>query len=100
MSLFVGRLPSDFSERDLEDIFYKYGKISRCDLKRGASFSFGFVEFEDQEDAYDAMRDTDGMNVDGVRIVVEKAKGTARKRNDTTCFNCGEEGHWARDCKR
>jgi RNA recognition motif-containing protein len=81
MSLFVGRLPSDFSERDLEDIFYKYGKISRCDLKRGASFckyyfiavyvcffllntsviAFGFVEFEDQEDAHDAMRDTDGM---------------------------------------
>jgi hypothetical protein len=23
--------------------------------------AFGFVEFEDQEDAYDAMRDTDGM---------------------------------------
>lgn len=39
MSLFVGRLPvRNFDDRDLEDIFYKYGKIIKCKLKRGSRF--------------------------------------------------------------
>ncbi len=33
--LFVGRLPRGTRARDLEDIFYKYGKLSRCDVKQG-----------------------------------------------------------------
>lgn len=33
--LFVGRLPRGTRARDLEDIFYKYGKMTRCDVKQG-----------------------------------------------------------------
>lgn len=33
--LFVGRLPRECKERDLEDIFYRYGKLMRCDVKTG-----------------------------------------------------------------
>ncbi|KAG1112652.1 hypothetical protein G6F42_014678 [Rhizopus arrhizus] len=100
MSLFVGRLPThNFDDRDLEDIFYKYGRIINCQLKRGTRFAFGFIEFEDPEDAYDAIRDTDGLDIDGTRIVVEKAKGTPHKHSGPGCYNCGEEGHYARDCR-
>jgi RNA recognition motif-containing protein len=38
--------------------FGKFGKIIRCDVKAGRGF--GFVEFEDERDAKDAMRDLDG----------------------------------------
>ncbi|KAL0075641.1 putative alternative splicing factor SRp20/9G8 [Phycomyces blakesleeanus] len=99
MTLFIGKLPSDFRESDLEDTFYKYGKITRCEVKRGVSFSYGFVEFEDKYDAEDALRATDGMDIDGVRIIVEHAKSKARRSDDRTCFRCGDEGHWARDCR-
>lgn len=33
--LFIGRLPLGCRSRDIEDIFYRYGKMSRCDVKQG-----------------------------------------------------------------
>jgi len=104
MSLFVGRLSSDTRSRDLEDLFYKFGKITRCDVKRGG---FGFVEFEDKRDAEDAIKELDGATLLGRRIAVEWAKGPRRgsdssssrdKTDGDACFKCGESGHWARDC--
>lgn len=38
--LFVGRLPRGTRGRDLEDVFYKYGKLTRCDVKQGDTCSF------------------------------------------------------------
>jgi len=35
--LFVGRLPRGTRGRDLEDVFYKYGKLTRCDVKQGGT---------------------------------------------------------------
>ncbi len=33
--LFIGRLPRSCRERDLEDMFERYGKLLRCDMKTG-----------------------------------------------------------------
>jgi len=103
MSLFVGRLSSDTRPRDLEELFYKFGKITRCDVKRGG---FGFVEFDDKRDAEDAIRELDGATLLGRHIAVEWAKGprrgsdssSGRDKNGDACFKCGDTGHWARDC--
>ena len=35
--LFVGRLPRGTRSSELEDVFYKYGKMTRCDVKQGGS---------------------------------------------------------------
>lgn len=56
MSLFIGRVPPEASSQDLEDIFKKYGRISRCDVKNGQSYNYGFVEFEDKRDAEDVLK--------------------------------------------
>lgn len=45
--VYVGNLPTDIRTRDLEDIFYKYGKIVDVDLHNRRGPPFAFVEFED-----------------------------------------------------
>ncbi|KAJ2687871.1 hypothetical protein IWW39_002625 [Coemansia spiralis] len=90
--LFVGRLPREMSSEDLEKIFASYGKLSRCDVKRGASLGYGFVEFDEIRDAEVALKECNGMDVRGERMVVEFAKGPARRRDDNSCFRCGQEG--------
>lgn len=41
--LFVSRLPRyDFDERDLEDLFDKFGKITECNMKHGARFGMKY----------------------------------------------------------
>jgi len=73
--IYVGNLPSNIDERDLEDIFYKYGDIADVDLKipryGTGGTPFAFVEFHDPRDAEDAVRGRDGYEFDGQRIRVE-----------------------------
>ena len=37
--LFLGNLGRDVTSKDLEDIFDKYGRIERCDVKNKGIFS-------------------------------------------------------------
>ncbi|CAG8488595.1 16338_t:CDS:2 [Acaulospora morrowiae] len=57
MALFIGRLALDTHPRDLEHIFDKFGRLNRLEVKRG----YAFVEYQDQRDASDAIKETDGF---------------------------------------
>ncbi|KAI3774392.1 hypothetical protein L1987_48945 [Smallanthus sonchifolius] len=75
-TLYVGNLPGDIREREVEDLFYKYGPIVQIDLKVPLRPpAFAFVEFEDARDAEDAIRGRDGYKFDGHRLRVELAHG-------------------------
>lgn len=45
--IYVGNLPPDIRTKDIEDLFYKFGKIVFIDLKNRRGPPFAFVEFED-----------------------------------------------------
>lgn len=76
--VYVGNLPADIRARDLEDLFYKYGKIVDVDLHNRRGPPFAFIEFEDPRDAEDAVRGRDGYVFDGYRIRVEFPRSSTR----------------------
>jgi len=86
--LFIGRLPIDIRERDVEQVFEKYGRMLRCDVKygmyggstgrRGAGrtgMAYAFVDYDDRRDAEDAIKYENGKEMRGQSIVVEWARG-------------------------
>lgn len=72
--IFIGNLDFGADRRDLDDLFYRYGKIVFVDCKRG----FGFVEFDDPRDAEDAVRGEDGKDFKGRKLRVEISKPRRR----------------------
>ncbi|KAF9128517.1 hypothetical protein BGW39_005008 [Mortierella sp. 14UC] len=86
MALFLGRLTADTRSRDLEDLFAKYGRVTRLDIKRGTNSGYGFVEYEDPRDADEAVHKLNGTVVNGSPIVVEFAKNNGRRAGDNECF--------------
>jgi hypothetical protein len=45
--IYVGNLPPDVREKDVDDLFYKYGKITYIDLKNRRGPPFAFIEYDD-----------------------------------------------------
>ncbi|XP_039128721.1 serine/arginine-rich-splicing factor SR34-like [Dioscorea cayenensis subsp. rotundata] len=75
-TIYVGNLPGDIREREVEDLFYKYGPIIDIDLKiPPRPPGYAFIEFEDSHDADEAIHGRDGYSFDGHRLRVELAHG-------------------------
>lgn len=45
--IYVGNLPPDIRTKDIQDLFYKFGKVLFVDLKNRRGPPFAFVEFDD-----------------------------------------------------
>jgi len=68
--VYVGNLPEDVSERELDKLLKNYGRYDNVFLKG----NYAFVEFEDSRDAEDAVKDLDGAREFGNRLRLEHAK--------------------------
>ncbi|XP_051943211.1 cold inducible RNA binding protein a [Hippocampus zosterae] len=75
--LFVGGLNFTTTEDSLAAAFGKYGTIEKVDVIRdketGRSRGFGFVKYENVEDAKDALEAMNGKTLDGRSIRVDEA---------------------------
>lgn len=101
--LHVADLDSQASKRDLEKLFGKHGPLKEIWMARSVP-CFAFVVFRYREDAEEAQRKTDGIEVCSRRIRVTIARPRTRGRGrrgfdpGMRCYQCGERGHFSRDC--
>jgi cold-inducible RNA-binding protein len=76
--LFVGNLPYNVGDSELESVFANHGNVVGAivirDDESGRSRGFGFVEMETEEMAENAVGAMDGFELEGRRLRVNKAQ--------------------------
>jgi len=93
--IYVGNLPPDIREKELDDLFYKYGNIKHIDLKNKRGSPFAFIDFDDSRDADDAVSGRNNYSFDGYRLRVEIPRSSSRYDGDkprTSTYVRGKPG--------
>ena len=90
--LFVGRLPLDTTESELDELFSDAGEVARIaikfDHKTGEQRGFAFVTMADKESADAATEALNGKEWSGRALTVNEA----RPREDRPRFGGGGDG--------
>ena len=78
MNIYVGNLPFDLSESQLQAEFEAYGQVSSVklitDRDSGRPRGFGFVEMDDDSEAKAAIEGLDGKDVGGRSLKINEAR--------------------------
>merc|ERR1712168_1206110 len=75
--IFIGGLPDDATRTEVEREFEHFGRIKDVWVARKPP-GFGFIVYDEERDAGDAVREMDGKRVCGNRVRVEFARGPTR----------------------
>jgi len=96
--VFIGNVPSDCRESDVEAFFRGVGEVRDIVVKK----NYAFCEFVDYYDAKDAVKEKDGEKLLGTRVRVEFAKGeknSGSSSNRSPDRNCVYVGGIGNDCR-
>ncbi len=78
MNIYVGNLPFDTSEEELQQLFAAYGQVASAaiikDRYSGQSRGFGFVEMPNREQAQAAIAALNGYEIKGRKLNVNEAR--------------------------
>jgi RNA recognition motif-containing protein len=93
--LYVGNLPYQTTESDLQALFEQSGQISTITIVRdratGQPRGFAFVEMSDTEGAQRAINELDRHEYGGRNLTVNEAKPMAPRPNGGGGFNGGRQ---------
>ena len=83
--LYVGNLPYETTESDLQTLFAAAGQVSAVNIVRdratGRARGFAFVEMNDEDGARKAISELDQHQLDGRSLTVNEAKPMAPRSN-------------------
>lgn len=83
--LFVGSLSWNITDTELSDAFSRFGAVTEAkvitDRESGRSRGFGFITFEDDAAADEAITAMNGTTLDGREINVNEAQDKPRDNN-------------------
>jgi len=78
MNLFVGNLPPDITETELQEAFKAFGQVATVSIIKdkfsGASRGFGFVEMPSKAEAQSAINGLNGTELKGRAITVNESR--------------------------
>lgn len=82
--VYVGRIPFDLTEEQLEDIFKSVGPVENTrlmfDRATGKSKGFAFIQYYNPESAASAIRNLDNYKVGNMRLKVNYSSGSFQSR--------------------
>ena len=78
MDIYVGNLPYDTSDSDLQQLFAQYGTVASArvvmDRATGRSKGFGFVQMDDRAEAEKAIAGANGYDMGGRALRVNESQ--------------------------
>jgi len=93
--LYVGNLPYETTESDLQTLFAAVGHVSTVTIVRdratGQARGFAFVEMNDEEGARKAITELDQHQLGGRSLTVNEAKPMAPRSNGGGGFGGGRQ---------
>jgi len=72
--IFVGGIGENIQKEDLENLFSKYGRLTNVWVAQNPP-GFAFVDFDDQQNASDAVTEVDGQELNGSTLKVAPYRG-------------------------
>ena len=99
--LFVGNLPFDATDNDLQDLFAQAGAVTSVNLMQdretGRSRGFGFVEMASAADTAKAISMFNGKDFQGRALTVNEARPKEERGGSGGVYRGGGGGSGGRD---